>query len=332
MLNTQQILIARPTGMPSNEHFELRYTEIPALQDGEVLVEVDMISIDPAMRGWMNEGKSYIPGVELGAVMRAGGAGRVLASQHPDFQAGDVVSGGTNVQTHAILAGKTLSKINLDLAPMEEHLGVLGMPGLTAYFGLLDKGQPQAGNTVVITGAAGIVGMTVGQIAKIKGCRVIGTAGSSEKCQFLTEQCGFDAAINYKTDDLRSRLREFCPNGIDVVFENVGGPTLDHCLTRLARNARVVICGAISQYNEQQVYGPKNYLALLTTRSTMSGFVVFDYAKQYAEGVRALATWLKTGQLTTKTDLYQGIENFPATLQKLYTGENFGKVVLQFTA
>jgi NADPH-dependent curcumin reductase len=206
----------------------------------------------------------------------------------------------------------------------------LGMPGLTAYFGLLHKGQPQAGNTVVITGAAGIVGMTVGQIAKIKGCRVIGTAGSSEKCQFLTEQCGFDAAINYKTEDLRSRLRELCPDGIDVVFENVGGPTLDHCLARLARNARVVICGAISQYNEQQVYGPKNYLALLTTRSTMSGFVVFDYAKQYPEGVTALATWLKSGQLITKTDLYQGIENFPATLQKLYTGENFGKVVLQF--
>lgn len=328
-MNKRITLIARPKGYPTADLFRLDTLPVPEPEDGQLLVGVEMISLDPAIRGWMNEGTTYIPGIALGDVVRAFSAGKVLASKHPDFKEGMYVAGLLGAQTHTVHNGKGLTVLDLNTGPLEWHLGVLGMPGMTAYFGLLERGRPQAGETVFISGAAGIIGMTVGQIAKIKGCRVVGTAGSAEKCRFLTEACGFDAAINYKTEDVRVRLSETCPDGIHVFFDNVGGPMLDMGLGCLGRGARVVICGAISQYNNSEIYGPKNYMKIVTARGTITGIIVFDFQGRYPEAVADLSQWLKSGQMITKTDLYEGIENFPDTLMKLYTGDNFGKLLLK---
>jgi NADPH-dependent curcumin reductase CurA len=327
--NRRILLVSRPQGLPQAENFRLEEAPVPVPAEGEVLVQVDMISLDPAMRGWMNEGTTYIRGVALGEVMRAFAAGRVLASQHPDFSPGDYVSGLLGAQTHTCVPGKHLTHLDLTLGPLEWHLGILGMPGMTAYFGLLERGQPKTGEAVFISGAAGIIGSTVGQIAKIKGCRVVGTAGSDEKCRYLTEECGFDGAINYKTEDVEARIRELCPNGIDILYDNVGGDILDLGLAHLARGARVVICGAISQYNEPAIRGPRNYMKIVTARATLTGIIVFDFQERYPEAVAQLSAWLKNGQLRTRTDFVDGIENFYPALMKLYTGMNFGKVVLK---
>ncbi len=327
--NRRTLLASRPVGMPVAENFRLEEAPLPLPAEGEVLVHVDLISLDPAMRGWMNEGTTYMRGVALGEVMRAFGAGRVLASRHADFAEGDYVSGLTGVQTHACLPGQQLTRLDLSLGPLEWHLGVLGMPGMTAYFGLLERGQPKAGETVFIAGAAGIIGATVGQIAKIKGCRAVGTAGSEEKCRYLVEECGFDGAINYKTENIEARLKALCPKGIDVLYDNVGGDILDIGLAHLARGARVVICGAISQYNEPQMRGPRNYMKIVTARATLTGIIVFDFQERYSEAIAQLSEWLKNGQLRTRTDFVEGIENFYPALMKLYTGTNFGKVVLK---
>ena len=327
--NQQVVLAKRPSGMAQADDFDLITSAVPELQDGEVRLGVQYISLDPAMRGWMNAGTTYIKGVEIGAVMRAFAAGQVLDSRHPDFQVGDYVSGLLGVQTIATVAGKSLSKINLQDEPLSWHLGILGMPGMTAYFGLLDRGQPQAGETVFVAGAAGIVGSTVGQIARIKGCRVIGTAGTAEKCRYLEEECGFDLAINYKTQDVSEVLREHYPEGVHIVYDNVGGPLLDTLLTHLARGARVIICGAISQYNKPELYGPKNYMKIVTARGILTGVIVFDYLDRYPEAVAEMTRWLQSGQLKTKEDIVSGIEHFPATLQQLFTGQNFGKLLIQ---
>lgn len=329
MLNTQVLLARRPEGMVSTEDFSVQTAEVPSLSDGQVQVAVKYLSLDPAMRGWMNPGTTYIKGVEVGAVMRAFAAGEVVASADENFQAGDLVSGLLGAQSQAIVSAKFLTKIPSGLGSLSWYLGVLGMPGMTAYFGLLERSQPQAGDTVVITGAAGIVGSTVGQIAKIKGCRVVGTAGSEAKCKYLVEECGFDHAINYKTDDVRARLKEYCPDGVNVFFDNVGGPLMDTVLARLAHGARVVICGAISQYNSKEIYGPKNYMKIVTARATMTGIIVFDFTKNYPTAVKELAGWLQSGQMHTKEHIEEGIENFAATLKMLYTGENFGKLLLK---
>jgi NADPH-dependent curcumin reductase CurA len=329
-LNHQFRLAARPVGLPKRSDWN--YTEEPVRQpdQGEVLVRTLFLSLDPAMRGWMNEGKSYIPPVQIGEVMRAGGVGTVVASRHPQLKEGDHVYGTLGVQEYATLDGKTLTKVDGSGVPLPVYLGTLGMPGLTAYFGLLDVGQPKPGDTVVVSGAAGAVGTVVGQIAKIKGCRVVGIAGGKHKCDYLVQELGFDAAVDYKSDELKKTLRQQCPKGVDVYFDNVGGDILDTVLTQLARKARIVICGAISQYNSTTgVKGPANYLSLLVNRASMTGMVVFDYVDRYPEAMRELAGWLAAGKLKSREDIVSGIETFPEALLKLFKGENLGKLVLK---
>jgi NADPH-dependent curcumin reductase CurA len=329
-LNHQFRLAARPVGLPKRSDFS--YVEEPVRQPnaGEVLVRTLFLSLDPAMRGWMNEGKSYIAPVQIGEVMRAGGVGVVLASLHANFKEGDHVSGTLGIQEYATLDAKLLTKIDASRAPLPVYLGTLGMPGMTAYFGLLDVGQAKPGETVVVSGAAGAVGTVVGQIAKIKGCRVVGIAGGPQKCDFLVKELGFDAAIDYKAGELKQALRQHCPKGVDVYFDNVGGEILDTVLTQLARNARVVICGAISQYNSTTgVKGPANYMSLLVNRASMIGMVVFDYVERFPEAAREMAGWLASGQLKSREDIVTGIETFPDTLLKLFKGENLGKLVLK---
>jgi NADPH-dependent curcumin reductase len=278
----------------------------------------------------MNEGRSYIAPVGLGEVMRAGGIGEIVLSNHPDFKPGDTVSCITGVQTYAVLPAKGMSKVDLNLAPAEKWLNALGMPGMTAYFGLLDIGQPQAGETVVVSGAAGAVGQTVGQVAKLKGCRVVGIAGGADKCKFAVEQMGFDACVDYKAADFKDQLRNALPKGVDIYFDNVGGEILDMMLARINRKARIIICGAISQYNNTSaIKGPANYLSLLMNRARMEGLVVFDYAARYPEAVQAIAGWMQAGRFVSREDVVDGIDNFPSALLKLFNGGNFGKLALR---
>ncbi|MFL6712605.1 MAG: NADP-dependent oxidoreductase, partial [Sulfurifustis sp.] len=309
------------------------FVEGPAaeLGDGEALVEVEYLSLDPAMRGWMNEGRSYVPPVALGEVMRAGGIGRVIASNDAKVAVGDTVRATTGVQDYALVKADDVVKVDPRIAPLPRFLGVLGMPGMTAYFGLLDVGQPEPGETIVVSAAAGAVGSVVGQIAKIKGCRVIGIAGGVDKCRAAREEFGFDAVIDYKSEDVRKKLREHCPKGIDVFFDNVGGVILEAALANLAPKARIVLCGAISQYNSkpEELRGPRNYMALLVSRARMEGFVVFDYAARYAEAAKAMAGWIAESKLKAREDIVEGLEMFPQTLLKLFRGENLGKLVIK---
>jgi len=329
--NHQVRLAARPVGVPKRSDWSFTEEAVREPNDGEILVKVDYISLDPAMRGWMNDAKSYIRPVAIGEVMRAGAAGRVFASKHPKFQAGDFVSGGFGVQEYATSDGKGVQKVDTRFAKLPTYLGVLGMPGMTAYFGLLDVGKPNAGENVVVSGAAGAVGSVVGQIAKIRGCRAIGIAGGADKCRMLVEELGFDAAIDYKSEDVKAALKTHCPDGVHVYFDNVGGDILDAALARLARNARIVVCGAISQYNNTApVKGPSNYLSLLVNRASMTGMVVFDYAERYGEAAREMAQWIAQGKLKAKEDVVPGgIDAFPEALLKLFKGENTGKLVLE---
>jgi NADPH-dependent curcumin reductase len=328
--NTQVRLAARPTGLPKASDWEIVEEPLPAPGDGEFTVAISHLSLDPAMRGWMNAGASYIEPVDIGAVMRAGAVGEVTASQHPGFPVGEHVAGAFGVQEHALSDGAGVTKVDPSLAPLPTYLGTLGMTGMTAYFALLDVGKPEAGNTVVVSGAAGAVGSVAGQIARIKGCRVIGIAGGEEKCRWLTDELGFDAAINYKHQDVTRTLRELAPEGIDVYFDNVGGDILDAALTRLARGARIIICGAVSQYNATEGFkGPANYMALLVARASMTGMVVFDYASRFPEAARELAGWLQDGTLISREDVVEGgVRAFPDALLKLFAGENTGKLVL----
>jgi NADPH-dependent curcumin reductase CurA len=288
------------------------------------------------MRGWMNEGKSYIPPVGIGEVMRAGGIGRVVASKNPGFAVGDTVTGSPGVQEYWSVGADQikrsgLAKIDLRAGSVTQWLNVLGMPGMTGYFGLMDVGQPKAGETVVVSGAAGAVGQTVGQMAKIKGCRAVGIAGGPAKCEWVVKELGFDACIDYKGGSVREGLKQHCPNGVDIYFDNVGGDILDDVLARINRKARIIICGAISQYNNTTpVQGPKNYLSLLVNRARMEGIVVFDYADRYPLAIAEMAGYLKDGRMKSKEDVVTGgVAVFPATLPKLFSGENFGKLVLQ---
>jgi NADPH-dependent curcumin reductase CurA len=329
-VNRQFRLAARPVGLPKRSDWSLTEEPAPAPGDGEFLVQILYISLDPAMRGWMNEVRSYVAPVGIGEVMRAGVVGRVVASKHPGFAAGDHVYGAFGVQEYALSKGDGVTKVDPGLAPLPVYLGTLGMPGMTAYFGLLDVGKPKAGETVVVSGAAGAVGTVVGQIARIVGCRVVGIAGGAEKCRYVVDELGFDAAVDYKTQDVRKALRGHCPNGVDVYFDNVGGDILDAALANLARHARIVLCGAISQYNNTTtIKGPSNYLSLLINRASMTGMVVFDYADRYPEAFRAMAGWRAAGELKSREDIVTGFVNFPETLLKLFAGENLGKLVLQ---
>ncbi len=329
MINHQFRLAARPVGLPDRSAW--KYTEEPVGEpkDGEVLVKVLYISLDPAMRGWMNEGRSYVAAVEIGAVMRALGAGQVVASKFPGLSVGDFVSGVFGVQEYAIVPGKAASKIDAAAERLPLYMAALGMPGMTAYFGLLDVGKPEPGNTVVVSGAAGAVGSVVGQIAKIKGCRVVGIAGGAEKCKYLAE-IGFDAAIDYKSEKVFEALRQHCPKGIDVFFDNVGGEILDAALANLAPKARVVICGAISQYNSTTgIKGPSNYLSLLVNRASMTGMVVTDYMARYGEARAEMGEWVKEGKLKSKEHIVEGLGTFPETLLMLYSGKNDGKLIIK---
>lgn len=328
--NHQFRLAARPVGLPKTSDWN--YTEEPVRDPGpgEVLIKVLYLSLDPAMRGWMNEGKSYIEPVKIGDVMRAFGGGRVIASQNPGFAVGDHVTGVFGIQEYAISDGKGLNKIDTRLLPMPVYISALGITGLTAYFGLLDVGQAKSGDTVVVSGAAGATGMVVGQIAKIKGCRAVGIAGGPQKCTYLTKDLGFDAAIDYKSEDVGQALRKHCPGGINVYFDNVGGDILDAALANLARGARVVLCGAISQYNTTTgIKGPSNYLSLLINSARMEGFIVFNYASHYGEAAREMGGWIAAGKLKSKEDIVEGFQTFPDTLLKLFRGENFGKLMLK---
>jgi NADPH-dependent curcumin reductase CurA len=330
-INHQVRLAARPSGLPKPSDWELTEEDVPAPGAGQLTVAISHISLDPAMRGWMNAGTSYIDPVEVGDVMRAAAVGRVLVSEHPDFASGDDVYGTFGVQEYALSNGRGVIKIDPSLAPLPTYLGTLGLTGMTAYFGLLDVGKMKEGDTVVVSGAAGAVGSVAGQIARIKGARVIGIAGGQEKCRWLVEDLGFDAAIDYKAEDVRLSLRKTAPEGVDVYFDNVGGEILDAVLTRLAREARIVICGAVSQYNATDgPRGPRNYLALLVARASMTGMVVFDYAPRYREAASELAAWMADGRLISREDVMEGgVQRFPDALLKLFAGENVGKLVLR---
>ena len=327
-MNKQVRLAARPNGMPTDSDWLFEESAVPVPEDGQALVKITHVSLDPAMRGWMNEGATYIEGVKLGDVMRAGTVGVVVESRVPELTEGDAVRGVLGVQQYAVARAAELEKIDTTLAPAERHLGVLGWPGMTAYFGLLDVGRAREGETVVVSGAAGAVGSVTGQIAKIKGCRAIGIAGGPRKCEYIVDELGFDGAIDYKNDDVRRRLKELCPDRVDVFLDNVGGEILDIVLARLARGARVVISGAISQYNQPRFKGPDNYIALLSARARMEGFVVFDYAREYAKAAKEMVGWMAEGRLQAKEHVIEGIENFPSALLRLFSGEKLGKLVL----
>lgn len=331
--NIQVCLAARPVGMPTDSDWEIRHSPVPVAEEGQFVAEVLYVSLDPAMRGWMNDARSYIEPVAIGAVMRAGGIARVTESKHDGFAVGDHIFAMTGIQQFIVSDGKDIQKVDASLAPLPTYLGVLGMTGLTAYFGILEVADLKQGDIVVVSGAAGAVGSVVGQIAKIKGCRVVGIAGGAEKCGYLVDELGYDAAIDYKNDDLHKALRAHCPKGIDVFFDNVGGDTLNTVLPMMRFHGRIAICGAISQYNNTSpVKGPSNYMSLLVSRARMEGFVVFDFAKRYPEAIRAMAAWMAEGKLISKDQIEEGIENFPSVLLKLFTGGNFGKLILKNTA
>ena len=329
--NRQAILVSRPEGLVKAENFEFRDAPLPEPGEGEIRVRVEAVSIDPAMRGWMAAGRSYVPPVGIGEVMRALAGGTVEASRHPGFAEGDAVIGRFGVQTHALSDGSGVTKVDTSRAPIERWIGGLGMPGLTAYFGLLEEARPQPGETVLVSAASGAVGSVVGQIAKIKGCRAVGVAGGPEKCATLTEDLGFDAACDYKAGDLPAQLRAACPDGVDVLFENVGGEVFDAEIMHMNRRGRVILCGLISDYNATGgIHGLKNVRSVLVNRLTMQGIIVFDYVDRYPEAVRQLAEWHAEGRLVLREDVREGgVDAYVDVLNLLYTGGNDGKLVLR---
>lgn len=325
-------LIKRPQpGLVSRDVFAIEDAVAPTPGEGEFRVKIEYISLDPAMRGWMNEGRSYVAPVALGSPMRAFAAGRIDQSNHPRFKVGDAVQGMLGVQQYAVSNGDGIVTIDASAAPMERWVGGLGMPGWTAYFGLLDVGRPKAGETVVVSAASGAVGSIVGQIAKIKGCRVVGIAGGPDKCKYVREDLGFDACVDYKAGNLAADLKAACPNGIDVYFENVGGEILDAVLLQMNTFGRIPVCGLISAYTATKLpEGPKNLRCILTQRLTMRGLIVFDWADRIPEAIRELGAWHKAGKLKIREDVRTGgIDAYPDVLNLLYTGGNFGKLVLK---
>lgn len=323
-------LASRPEGMPNDSNWKIEENELAAPGPDEVLLQTLYISIDPAMRGWMNDARSYIPPVRINEVMRALTLSRVVESNAPGFAPGDMVTGSQGVRDFTVTKAKDLTKVDPARAPLTAYLSALGMTGMTAYFGLLDVGMPKEGEFVVVSGAAGAVGQVVGQIAKIKGCTVIGIAGGEDKCKFLTNELGFHHAIDYKTQNVAKEIKRHARQGLDVYFDNVGGEILEAALFNLRKHARIVICGAISQYNESVPVGPRNYLSLLVNRARMEGMVVFDYADRYAQAVDEMAGWMKEGRLKSVEYVVKGtVRDFPAALLRIFKGENTGKLLLQ---
>ena len=335
LINRQVRLSVRPVGMPDADTWRFTTEPVASPGEGEFLVKVLCISMDPAMRVWLNVGDSYVSPVGIGEVMRASVVATVIESKHSDYLLGDCVAGRLGVQQYAIsdgtdMIGQPMVKIPNSTVTPSAYLGVLGVPGLTAYFGLLEVGRPEAGQTVVVSGATGAVGSVVGQIARIKGCRVIGIAGGPEKCAYLENSLGFDGAIDYQAGDVSDQLARLCPDGIDVYFDNVGGDILDAALTRLALRARVVLCGSMSQYTATgPVVGPRNYRALLIKRARMEGIIVYDYAARYEEARNELAGWLADGSLIAREEVLEGLDSFPDALQRTLTGGKIGKLLVR---
>lgn len=330
--NRQWVLVRRPQGLVGDDTFEMRESAVPEVGEGQFLVRNLYLSCDPTQRGWLNDVRGYVPPVQIGEVMRASGVAQVVESRHPDFAAGDLVQGTFGWQDWAVSDGGGLMpvrKLPAGIDPVDA-LSVYGGTGLTAYFGVLDVGRPEAGETVVVSGAAGATGSVAGQIAKIKGCKVVGIAGGPEKCAWLVDEAHFDAAIDYKTEDVGRRVGELCPERVNMYFDNVGGPILDALLLHLAMNARVVLCGGISSgYGTELPPGPKYYMQLVIQRARMEGFLVLDYVDRFPEAIRALSGWVAEGRIRSQVDIQEGLENAPATLDRLFTGKNLGKQLLK---
>jgi NADPH-dependent curcumin reductase len=331
--NRQFLLAARPSGMVRESDFQYREVPVPEIGDGQVLVKTSYISLDPSMRGQMENRADYVAPLQIGDVMRAGGVGMVVASRNARYPEGTQVTGSFGMQDYAVSDGQQppLRSLPADLDPTVA-LGVLGGTGMTAYFGLLDLGEPKPGDVVVVSGAAGATGSIAGQIARIKGCSVIGIAGSAEKCAWLTGDLGFDAAIDYKAQDVGAELTRLCPNGINIYFDNVGGEILDLCLARIADRARIVLCGGISRYNATgPLPGPKNYFNLVFRRARMEGFIVLDYAARFPEAISEMRQWLDAGKLTQQVTVIDGFEQLPRALIRLFEGYNTGKLMVKTT-
>lgn len=328
--NRQFLLAARPKGMVKPSDFEYTESPVPELKNGEVLIKTNFISLDPAMRGQMENRADYVAPLEIGDIMRAGGVGTIERSNNPEYQVGTLVGGSFGMQDYVISDGKNIPfRTFPDGTDPRSALGVLGGTGMTAYFGLLRLGEPKPGDVVVISGAAGATGSVAGQIAKIKGCTVIGMAGSDDKCTWLTDTLGFDAAINYKTQDIGSELDRLCPEGINIYFDNVGGEILDLCLERIATNARVVICGGISRYNATgPIPGPVNYFNLVFRRARMEGFIVLDYAAEFPAAAAEMQSWIDAGQLQQSATVIEGFTELPNALVQLFEGVNTGKLMV----
>lgn len=331
MKNRQIVLAARPEGLPKPSDFRLVEADAPQPGEGQFLVKVNYLSVDPYMRGRMSEAKSYAEPVQLGQVIVGGTVGTVVESRHPDHRPGDVVVGYGGWQEYALSDGQGVERFDASLAPMSTALGVLGMPGLTAYFGLLEIGRPKQGETVFVSGAAGAVGSIVGQIARLKGCRAAGSAGSQAKVDHLVHELGFDAAFNYKqVDDYAAKLQEVCPQGIDVYFDNVGGSLTDAVFTQINVHARIVVCGQIDQYNATRPpRGPRLLWHLIVKRARAEGFLVFDFADRASEARRELASWLAAGKIQYRETITDGLENAPAAFIGLFRGENLGKQLVR---
>jgi NADPH-dependent curcumin reductase len=329
VLNRQVLLANRPQGSVSEDNFKIVETPIAAPGPGEVLIKSEWLSLDPYMRGRMNDAKSYVPPARLGEVMVGQTAGEVVESQDPNFKPGDKVLTQLGWQLYGVAKGKDLNKIDAKRAPISHYLGVLGMPGITAWFGLLEIGQPKPGETVVVSAASGAVGSVVGQLAKIKGCRVVGIAGGPAKCEYVVQQLGFDAYIDYKAGNLLQDLRTLCAKGVDVCFENVGGVILDTTLRVMNLYSRIIICGLIAEYNATEPYGYKMLRSVLTNRIRMQGMIVFDWKDRYGEALKGLSGYLAEGKLKYRESIVEGLDNAPKGLIALLKGENFGKQVVK---
>ncbi|NYT66665.1 NADP-dependent oxidoreductase [Alcaligenaceae bacterium] len=335
-ISNQRILLrSRPVGAPSPDNFELESIPLPELRDGQFSLRTLYLSLDPYMRGRMSDAPSYAPPVELGDVMVGGTVSTVIASKHPDYQVGDLLVGRTGWQSYAISDGSDLIKLDRNMAQPSLALGVLGMPGFTAYMGLLDIGQPKAGETLVVAAASGPVGSVVGQIAKLKGCRVIGVAGGSDKCNYVMQELGFDACIDHRSDDFAQQLAAACPQGIDIYYENVGGAVFDAVLPLLNAKARIPVCGLVAHYNDTELPAGPDRLglltrAILTKRLKVQGFIIFDdYGSHYGDFIRQMSTWVDTGKIKFREDMINGLEQAPAALIGLLEGKNFGKLIIR---
>ena len=328
--NRRIVLAERPVAYPEPKHFRLEEVPIPQPDEGEALVETIWLSLDPYMRGRMREGPSYATPVQIGEVMTGGVVGRVVKSRTPELAVGDIVDGSLGWQEYAVARPSALRKVDPDLAPISTAVGVLGMPGMTAYFGFLDVCEPEVGDTVVVSAASGAVGQVVGQIGKIMGCRVVGTAGTDEKIDFIVNELGFDVGINYKTEDVDSALAAACPNGIDAYFDNVGGFVTDAVMQQMNVHARVAICGQISQYNlPEPELAPRSLGLLIQKQAKVEGFLVFNFAHRHEHARQRMAEWIRTGQLKYKEDVVDGLENAPEAFIGMMTGENFGKLLVR---